>query len=143
VFGSAALNPTSATAAEVRTAALQVASEHDRAADLDVAASLEDSIGAGWAVEGPRDTLRALARGQVRTLLIGADVEGGGFRCTGSDRLVLAKGDCRGEGEPVPVQDVADEAVEEALRQGIEVIVLHDRAAAETIDGLAAFLRFR
>jgi peptide subunit release factor 1 (eRF1) len=143
VVGSTALNPTSATVAEVRTAALQVASEHDRAADLNVAASLEDSVGAGWAVDGPRDTLRALARGQVRTLLIGADVEGGGFRCTKSDRLVLAKADCRGEGEPVPVQDVPDEAVEEALRQGIEVIVLHDRAAAETIDGLAAFLRFR
>jgi len=143
VLGSAALNPTSATAAEVRAAALEVASEHDQAADLDVAAALEDSIGAGWAVEGPRDTLRALARGQARTLLIGADVEGSGFRCSESDRLVLAKGECRGEGEPVPVQDVADEAVEEALRQGIEVIVLHDRAAAETIDGLAAFLRFR
>jgi peptide subunit release factor 1 (eRF1) len=143
VLGSAALNPTSATAAEVRAAALEVAREHDQAADLELAASLEESVGAGWAVDGPRDTLRALARGQVRTLLIGADLEGGGFRCTKSGRLVLAKADCRGEGEPLPVQDVPDEAVEEALRQGIEVIVLHDRAAAETIDGLAAFLRFR
>jgi peptide subunit release factor 1 (eRF1) len=41
------------------------------------------------------------------------------------------------------VLDVVDEAVEEALRQGIEVIVVHDPAAAEAIDGLAAVLRFR
>ena len=39
--------------------------------------------------------------------------------------------------------DVVDEAVEEALRQGIEVVIVHDRAAAEGIDGLAAILRFR
>jgi peptide subunit release factor 1 (eRF1) len=56
---------------------------------------------------------------------------------------VLAAGDCRGEGEPRPVLDVADEAVEEALRQGVEVIVVHDRGAAEAFDGLAAILRFR
>jgi peptide subunit release factor 1 (eRF1) len=79
----------------------------------------------------------------VRTLLVRSDLKGSGFRCTASGRLVLAKGDCGGEGEPRPVLDVVDEAVEEALRQGIEVIVVHDPAAAEAIDGLAAVLRFR
>jgi peptide subunit release factor 1 (eRF1) len=143
LLGTAALNPTAVRAAEVQVAALAIASEHDRAAELALVSSLEESIGAGWAVEGPRDTLHALARGQVRTLLVRADLEGSGFRCAGSGRLVLARGDCGGEGEPRPVLDVVDEAVEEALRQGIEVIVVHDPAAAEAIDGLAAVLRFR
>jgi peptide subunit release factor 1 (eRF1) len=143
VLGTAALNPTAVSTAEVQLAALAVASEHDRVAELALVSSLAESIGAGWAVEGPQDTLRALARGQVRTLLVRADLEGSGFRCAASGRLVLAKGECRGEGEPRPVLDVVDEAVEEALRQGIEVIVVHDRAAAERIDGLAAVLRFR
>jgi len=143
VLGTAALNPTAVSPAEVQVAALAIASEHDRAAEIRLVSSLAESIGAGWAVEGPRDTLHALARGQVRTLVARADLEGPGFRCAMSGRLVLAKADCDGEGEPRPVQDVVDEAVEEALRQGIEVVVVRDRAAAERIDGLAAILRFR
>jgi peptide subunit release factor 1 (eRF1) len=143
VFGTTVLNPTAVSPAEVQVAALAIAGEHDRAEELRVVSSVAESIGAGWAVEGPRDALRALARGQVRTLLVRADLEGPGFRCSASGRLVLAKGDCRGEGEPRPVLDVVDEAVEEALRQGIEVVVVHDREAAEEIDGLAAILRFR
>lgn len=143
VLGTAALNPTAVSAAEVQVAALAIAREHERAAELALVSSLAETIGAGWAVEGPHDTLRALARGQVRTLLVRADLEGSGFRCAESGRLVLAKGDCRGDGEPEPVLDVVDEAVEEALRQGIEVIVLHERTAAEEIDGLAGILRFR
>jgi len=143
LLGTTALNPTSVSAAEVQVAALAIASEHDRTAELALVSSLAESIGTGWVVEGPRDTLRALARGQVRTLLLREDLEGSGFRCAASGRLVLARGDCRGEGEPKPVLDVVDEAVEEALRQGVEVIVLHDRSAAEAVDGLAAVLRFR
>jgi peptide subunit release factor 1 (eRF1) len=143
VLGTAALNPTAVTAAGVQVAALAAASEHDRAEELALVSSLAESIGAGWAVEGPHDTLHALARGQLRTLLVRADLEGGGYRCSASGRLVLAKANCRGEGEPTPVLDVVDEAVEEALGQGIEVIVVHDSMAAEAIDGLAGVLRFR
>jgi peptide subunit release factor 1 (eRF1) len=127
----------------VQAAALAVAADHERAEELALVGSLTDSIGAGWAVEGPRDTFRALARGQVRTLFVRADAGGPGFRCATSGRFVLAAGECRGEGEPRPVLDVADEAVEEALRQGVEVTVVHDRGAAEAFDGLAAILRFR
>jgi peptide subunit release factor 1 (eRF1) len=143
VLGTAALNTTAVTAAEVQVAALAAASEHDRAEELALVSSLAESIGAGWAVEGPRETLHALALGQLRTLLVRADLEGGGYRCSASGRLVLAKANCRGEGEPTPVLDVVDEAVEEALGQGIEVIVVHDSTAAEAIDEMAGVLRFR
>ena len=95
VLGTAALNPTAVSPAEVQVAALAIAGEHDRAAELKLVSSLAESIGAGWAVEGPRDTLRALARGQVRTLVARADLEGPGFRCATSGRLVLAKGGLR------------------------------------------------
>ena len=33
-------------------------------------------------------------------------------------------------------------AAEEAFRQGVEVIVVHDQKAAEPLGGLAAILRF-
>jgi peptide subunit release factor 1 (eRF1) len=65
-----------------------------------------------------------------------------GFRCADSGRLALGERDCRGEGNPIPVLDVIDEAIEEALRQGVDIDVLYDDIAAE-VDGLGAIFRFR
>jgi peptide subunit release factor 1 (eRF1) len=143
LFGSARLNPKELTPAQVHTATLEVREEHKRAEEralLDVVATKE---GEGWAVNGVRDTLRALARGQVRTLLVSADASMPGWRCAGSGRLVINLADGRGEGEPVPVVDVIDDAIEEALRQRVEVNVVYGREQVERIDGLAALLRFR
>jgi peptide subunit release factor 1 (eRF1) len=49
----------------------------------------------------------------------------------------------KGEGDPEPVTDVIDEALEEALRQRLDINVLSDVAAAKTVDGLGALLRFK
>jgi peptide subunit release factor 1 (eRF1) len=143
VVGFAKLNPTAATPAQVQTAAFAAVAEHDQAEAAALMASLEEAIGRRWAVNGPRETLRALTRGQVRTLLLRDDAEITGFRCSATGWLVLSKVDCRGEGEPQPVRDTVDEAVEEALRQRVHVVVLQDPAASAAVDRLAAFLRFR
>jgi len=66
-----------------------------------------------------------------------------GWRCAESGRLTLTAADCRGEGEPVPVVDVIDDAIEEALRQRVEVNVVYGREQVERISGLAGLLRFR
>jgi peptide subunit release factor 1 (eRF1) len=142
VLGSVGLNPTSATSAVVHAAAQRVAEDHERSAAAAAVLALQESIGTGWAVEGARETLRALSRGQVRTLYVRESLEGGGFRCGATGRLVLAKGDCRGEGEPRPVQDLVDEAIEDALRQRARVVIVPRDAGAEPVDGLAAILRF-
>jgi peptide subunit release factor 1 (eRF1) len=76
-------------------------------------------------------------------LFIRDNLEGQGFRCSATGRLVLARGDCRNEGEPQAVRDLVDEAIEEALRQRVRVVIVPDSAAAEAVDGLAATLRFR
>ena len=143
LLGTAALNPTALGPSEVQAASFRVAEEHDRAATAVLVASMEHSVGTGWAVNGARETLAALGRGQVRTLLIREDLDGAGFRCRDTGRLVLAKGDCAGEGAPDPVRDLVDEAVEEALRQRIQVVVIREPDVAAAVDGLAAFLRFR
>ena len=82
-------------------------------------------------------------RGQARTLFIRSDLESRGYRCSASKRLVLSRAECRGEGEPQPVRDVVDEAIEEALRHNVKVVVLDDDDRPEAVDGLAAMLRFR
>jgi peptide subunit release factor 1 (eRF1) len=143
LFGSARLNPKELTPALVHAATLEVREEHKRAEERALLDIVETKEGEGWAVNGVRDTLRALGRGQVRTLLASADASMPGWRCAGSGRLAINLADCRGEGEPLPVVDVIDDAIEEALRQRVEVNVIYGREQVERIDGLAGLLRFR
>jgi peptide subunit release factor 1 (eRF1) len=143
VLGPVKLNPTATTAAQVQAAAFAAAAEEQKSETAAMVATLEEALGSGWAVNGPRETLRALARGQVRTLLVREGAELEGFRCSVSGRLVLSSGDCRGLGVPTPVLDLIDEAVEEALGEGVQTIVLENGTAGPAVDRLAAFLRFR
>jgi peptide chain release factor subunit 1 len=143
VVGTVRLNPTAATSAEVRKAALEARTEWERAHESSVLAEVEQGIGTGWAVNGARPALRALGRGQVRVLIVPAGQAGSGYRCALSGRLVLARGDCQGEGDPVPIPDLVSEALEEALRQHVEVEVIDDPEIETRVDGLAALLRFR
>lgn len=99
--------------------------------------------GSGWAVNGIAPTLEALSRGQVRTLLVRADASVPGFRCAATGRLTLSAKECRGLGNAAPVPDVIDDAIEEALHQRLDLDVVFEPDAADTINGLAALLRFR
>ena len=72
-----------------------------------------------------------------------ADASEPGFRCGDRAGWRCTERECRGEGEPVPVLDVVDDAIEEALRQGVDVNVVYEPDGGEAIDGLAALLRFR
>lgn len=115
VLGVVRLNPKQVTAAEVREAALALREERERAWERAHAEAAKEGVGTGWAVDGIDATLKALTRGQVRTLLAdGQDAD---------PRI--------------------DDAVEEALRQRAQVDVLYDDKARRVVDGLAALLRFR
>ncbi len=115
VFGVVKLSPKQATAAEVRDATLGLREERERAWERAHADAVKDGVPRGWAVNGVDAALKALSRGQVRTLL--AD---------GHDD------DAR-----------IDEAIEEALGQRAQIDVLYDDKARRVVDGLAALLRFR
>jgi peptide chain release factor subunit 1 len=115
VMGVVKLNPKTTTGAEVSEAALAMREERERAWERAHAEALKDGVPEGWAVNGVDPTLKALSRGQVRTLL--AD----------------------GQDDDPRI----DEAVEEALRQRSQVDVLYDDKARRIVDGLAALLRFR
>src|SRR3989454_6350366 len=115
VFGVVKLSPKQATPAQVRDAALALREERERAWERAHADAVKDGVPRGWAVNGADPTLKALSRGQVRTLL--AD----------------------GQDDDPRI----DEAVEEALSQRAQVDVLYDDKARRVVDGLAALLRFR
>jgi peptide subunit release factor 1 (eRF1) len=141
VLDSARLNPTAVTELQLRQVAEAARSSALRRRAKALVMEFQDALGTGWAVAGPRAVFRALARGQVRLLLLQAGVTGAGFRCGADGPLVATALDCRGSGEPVRVRDLADETIEEALRQRVEVAVV-DEPVAE-LRGMGAVLRFR
>jgi peptide subunit release factor 1 (eRF1) len=143
LIGTARLNPKDVSLASVHAATLAVRESYERATEQHLVHEMTEGVGTGWAVNGMKPVLRALARGQVRSLLVDADASEPGFRCGDSGRLALTERDCGGEGEPVPVLDVVDDAIEEALRQRVDVNVVYQPEARESIDGLGALLRFR
>lgn len=143
VIGTAKLNPTEVTPAAVRQVALDLNRTRQRDAERALVEGLREGLGTGWAENGARAVLAALARGQIRTLLVRSDVYATGFRCARSGRLVLSASDCRGEGAPVPVRDLVGEAIAEARSQGASIFVATEPDVLKAIDGLAALLRFR
>ncbi len=143
VIGTARINPKEATPARVHESTLVVREAWERDEERNLVREMQEALGSGWSVNGMTPTLRALSRGQVRALLVHADAGQPGFRCSGSGRLALTERDCRGEGEPIPVLDVVDDAIEEALRQGVDVNVVFEPEARGAIEGLAGLLRFR
>lgn len=143
VLGTARLNPKTATAAEVREAALALRDARERDWERAHAEALAENLGRAWAVNGVEATLRALAAGQVRVLLVDGEASAAGHRCVDSGRLSLTPGGCRGEGAAVAVLDVVDDAIEEALRQRAQVDVFYDPKTRRRVDGVAALLRFR
>jgi peptide chain release factor subunit 1 len=143
LIGTVKLNPKEATLASVHSATLAVREGYERDSERAQVHEMLEGIGTGWGINGLSATLRALARGQVRSLLVNADASEPGFRCGDSGRLALAERECRDEGEPIPVLDVVDDAIEEALRQRVDVNVVYEPEARDAIDGLGALLRFR
>ncbi|MGH7753224.1 MAG: hypothetical protein ACREN5_10430 [Gemmatimonadales bacterium] len=143
VLGSARIHPKNATVTDAREAALALRAQREREWERAHVDALIENAGRGWAVRGIEPTLRALSAGQVRVLLADGEATVSGYRCAASGRLSLTAGQCHGEGQAVPVIDVVDDAIEEALRQRAQVDVVYDPKARPKIDRLGALLRFR
>ncbi len=143
VIGTTKLNPQTASAADVREATLTVREAHERESERLRVQEMIEAVGNGWAVNGLPGTLRRLARGQVQTLLVNAESYMPGFKCIASGRLAADARSCRLEGDAEPVIDLVDEAIEEALRQHVQVDVVYEPHAGKAIEGLAGLLRFR
>lgn len=143
LMGVVSLNPKDVKPALVHEATLATREEYERELERSIAHAMKDATGDGWAVDGFDDTLAALGKGQVRTLLVDADAQGTGYRSARTGRLALSEAKLRADGEVYPVIDVVDEAIEEALRQRVEVEVVYDDSARASIDGVAGLLRFR
>jgi peptide subunit release factor 1 (eRF1) len=142
LLGVLQLAPQKVTPAEIQGRTMELIADRAHQHAEDAVKELREALAGRWAVDGVEPTLRALSRGQVRTLLVDHDARVPGFRCGAGGRLSASVAACRGEGEPVPVADVLDDAMEDALRQRAHVAVVRG-APAKRFDRLAAILRFR
>lgn len=143
LIGVARLAPKDATTQSVHQLTMEVREAHARASEHRHVEELHEGLGTGWAVNGVEETLRALGKGQVRTLLVNAEASRSGFRSMATGRLAVAAMDLKSDGEVVPVLDVIDDAIEEALRQRVALDVVHDDDVRGAVQGLAALLRFK
>lgn len=142
VLGTLRLPPKGVNPGDLREAAMALLAESAETAAAEAVGEVAGLVSSGWATDGVEATLKALARGQVRTLIVDHDAVIPGYRMSASGRLATAPAGAKAEGDPVPVADLLDDAIEEALRQRAGVLVVR-APMARRVDRLAGLLRFR
>ena len=136
--------PVTAGAEEVRQAALAVEAALARRSEAALVERLRDAIGAGTGgVAGLEATLAALVERRVDVLLVSDGYATEGWRCRSCHYLGP-----RGRKCPVCatsmdlVDDVVEEAVEEALANKCRVQIVRENADLDVLGRIGAVLRF-
>ncbi len=136
--------PVNATDSVICQAALAVEADVEREKEMALVNRLRDAIGSGnGGVAGVDKVLSALVERRVDTLLVSDGYESPGWRCEGCRHITV-----RGPSCPVcsasmhRVDDVVEEAVEDALGQSCRVEVVVDNADLDVLGRIGALLRF-
>jgi peptide chain release factor subunit 1 len=136
--------PVGASDEEIRAAAHAIEADVARRHEAEVVARLRDAVGARRrGVAGLDDTLRALVERRVDTLLVSHGYTHPGWRCPSClyiGRLGRSCPVC--ETEMFVVDDVVEEAVEEALAQSCEVEICVGNADLDVLGCIGALLRY-
>jgi peptide chain release factor subunit 1 len=133
-----------ASTEEIRQVAEDVESSVERAREAAVVGRLRQAVGTGTAgVAGLQPVLDALVARRVDTLVVSAGFEAAGWRCpscawvgTRGRRCPLCSRDME------QVDDVVEEAVEEALAQACRVSVCNENADLDVMGRIGALLRY-
>lgn len=129
---------------EIRAAALEVEASVERRKEAEIVSRLRDAVGAGnRGVAGLDDTLKALVERRVDTLLVSNGYSQPGWRCPACDHICKIGRMCPVcETEMHAVDDVVEEAVEEALAQSCEVEICVGNADLDVLGCIGALLRY-
>jgi peptide chain release factor subunit 1 len=133
-----------ASTEEVRKAILEVEAGVERTREQEIVSRLREATGSGnGGVVGLEPTLQALVERRVDTLIVSEGFTAPGWRCP-SCRFMAT----RGRGCPVCgasmelVDDVVEEAVEEALANKCRVSIVLNSADLDVLGRIGALLRF-
>jgi peptide chain release factor subunit 1 len=103
----------------------------------------EASAGTGRAVLGLDHTLAALEAGRVEVLVVSDDLRASGVRCPSCGHLARSGRRCElCRSATMPLPDLAEEAVERALRQRCRVQSLSEPGGLQAGGGIGALLRY-
>jgi peptide chain release factor subunit 1 len=136
--------PVSASEEEVCQAALDVEADIERAREAVLIRRLRDALGSGrGAVAGLEKVLAALVARRVDTLLLSEGYEAPGWRCRSCSFIGPMGPNCPVCGVPMDrVDDVVEEAVEEALIQSCRVAICNGNADLDVLGQIGALLRY-
>jgi peptide chain release factor subunit 1 len=136
--------PVTASDDEIRAAALDVEAAVERRKEAEAVTRLRDEVGAGGrGVAGLDDTLRALVERRVDVLLVSSGFTHEGWRCNGCSYVGRIGRTCPVcSTTMVAVDDVVEEAIEEALAQSCEVEVCERNADLDVLGRIGALLRY-
>jgi peptide chain release factor subunit 1 len=136
--------PVSAGHAEVLAAAQAVEAEVERRREAKVVDHLRAAVAAKRrGVAGLAAVVDALAEHRVDTLVVSKGYVAPGWRCTGCNRLAAIGRRCKGcSTDMVPVDDLVEEATEEALTQSCQVEICVGNADLDVMGRVGALLRY-
>jgi peptide subunit release factor 1 (eRF1) len=128
---------------EVRQAALAVEAAVARRSEATLVERLRNAVGAGGGVAGLEPTLAALVERRVDVLLVSDGYETEGWRCRSCRYLGPLGRRCPVCANSMDlVDDVVEEAVEEALANKCRVQMVRENADLDVLGRIGALLRF-
>ena len=133
----------SAAQAEIRDAALRVATRIEVEREAARVDELRDAVSAnGRGVAGIEAVLGALAEQRVARLLVSNGYTAGGWSCPACGRLAMVGRMCECGAEMEHLDDIVEHAVDEALAQSCQVDVCIDNADLDVMGRIGALLRY-
>jgi peptide subunit release factor 1 (eRF1) len=136
--------PVGASDDEIRQAAFEAEGAVERRRLESLVDRLRDAVGAGnGGVAGLDATLRMLVERRVETLLVSESFEAPGWRCLSCSWIGTRGRSCPVCARPmVQVDDVVEEAVEDALEQSCRVLVARASADLDVLGRIGGLLRY-
>jgi peptide subunit release factor 1 (eRF1) len=128
------------SAEDVRKAAAEAVEEHVRRREREALDRLTQGVGSGGrGVAGLQSTLDALNDSRVEILLLAPGYSAPGFRDPANGILATEN---TSDGNAQPVDDVVEPAIEKAIEQSAEVMVIRRHDDLGPLGGIGAVLRF-
>jgi len=130
---------------EIRRALAKLVLADEKERERDMLDRLAAGVGSGGrAVAGPEATLGALGERRVKTLLLDPGFDQRGARCQTCGLLMLQSGSrCPADGGSIEELDhLREGAIEAALAQGADVIIVRHYPDLGPLRGVGALLRF-
>ncbi|QYG92763.1 hypothetical protein HC251_10205 [Iamia sp. SCSIO 61187] len=129
----------------VQKAVVELEEATERAREAALVHRLLDTVGSGGkAVTGLGPVLGALNERRVEHLVVSHEYEAEGWRCEATGALHDVRPHRSGDGEPGlrPIQDVVEEAIDDALAQGAKVEICVGNADLDVHGRIGALLRY-